>query len=142
HGETSHLESGEWITRRRVTQAELQLNDSQSSIRHETIKAFVDARLLTTTSTVRESADLGSNITYEISHEALINAWERLREWIKQDRKDIYLIQSLRPRIRQWDQEANQRRKKELLVEKLPLQQLQEYRQRKALGPLMDKFLK
>ncbi|TMC17178.1 MAG: TIR domain-containing protein, partial [Chloroflexi bacterium] len=136
HGEASHLESGEGITRRRVTQAELQLNDS--NIRSETINAFIDSRLLTATSTVRQSTDLENitDITYEISHEALINAWEKFREWIKEDRKDIYLIQSLRPRATQWEQE----KKKDLLLDKLALQQLREYRKRKELAPPMERI--
>ncbi len=141
YDEPSRLESGEEITRRRVTKEDLHLDDL--SVRRKTIEAFVNARLLTATTIVRQSTDLENipDITYEISHEALINAWERLREWIKEDRKDIYLIQSLRPRIKQWSREENPKKKKELLVEKLALQQLQEYRQRKTLGPLMDEFL-
>jgi hypothetical protein len=145
HGEPSHLESGEEITRRRVTQAELQLNDPQSNIRRETIDAFVEARLLTATSTVIQSINLEQenipNTTYEISHEALINAWERFRQWIKEDRKDIYLLQSLRQQIQQWNQETHPRKKNDLLVERLALQQLQDCSQRKTLEPPADKFL-
>ncbi len=142
HGETSHLESGEGITRRRVTQAELEWNDL--NIRSETINAFVDARLLTIISTVRQSTDLENitGIAYEISHEALISAWERFRQWIEEDRKDIYLVQSLRPQIKQWSQAENRKKKKPYLVEKLTLQQLQEYKQRKKLDPLPEEFLK
>jgi energy-coupling factor transporter ATP-binding protein EcfA2 len=144
YDEPLRLESGEGITRRRVTQAELQLNDPQSRPRRETIDAFVNARLLTATSTVRQSADQENiaDITYEISHEVLINAWERLREWIKEDRKDIYLMQSHRQRIKQWVQEVNPKRKKEFLIEKLTLRELQEYRQRKQLDPLAEAFFR
>ncbi len=145
HDEPSHLESGEGVTRRRVTQAELKLNDPRSSIRRETIDAFVNARLLTTTSTASQTTDLAKenipNSTYEISHEALINAWERFRQWIKEDRKDLYLLQSLRQRMKQWDEEKNLQRKNDLLVEKLDLQQLQDCGRRRTLKPLEDKFL-
>ncbi len=140
YDEPSRLESGGEIIRRRVSQADLHLDALH--IRSDIISAFVNARLLTATSRVRQSAGLKNipDITYEISHEALINAWGRLREWIKEDLKDIYMVQSLRPRIRQWGQERNQKNKEELLVEKSALQQLQKYRQRKRLGPLAEEF--
>ena len=138
--ELSRLESGEGITRRRVTRAELRLDDPESSIARETIEAFTASRLLIAKSALRHSTRLEES-TYEISHEVLINAWERLRKWIEIDREDIYLVQRLRPNITQWQNEETRKKKKQYLIEKRELKQFQNYSRRKPLSPQEKSFL-
>ncbi len=139
--ELSRLESGEGITRRRVTRAELRLDDPESSIARETVDAFTSSRLLIAKSALRQSTRLEES-TYEISHEVLINAWERLRKWIEIDREDIYLVQRLRPRISQWQTEQTRKEKRAFLLEKRELKQFQNYSQRKTLSPQEKNFLR
>ena len=55
YDEPSRLESGDEITRRRVTREDIHLDDL--SVRCDTIEAFVHARLLTATRPVRQSTD-------------------------------------------------------------------------------------
>lgn len=51
--------------------------------------------------------------TVEIVHEALIREWERLRQWIKQDREFRIWQQELRATMQQW--EKNNQDESELL---------------------------
>jgi WD40 repeat protein len=60
--------------------------------------AFVGARLIS----VAEE-------TSEITHEALLCAWPRLRQWISEDRKDLLDRQRLADAARTWDTEGRQR---------------------------------
>nr|MBA2396761.1 TIR domain-containing protein [Ktedonobacteraceae bacterium] len=138
--ELSRLEFGEGITRRRVTRAELCLDDPESSIARETVDAFTASRLLIAKSALRHSTRLEES-TYEISHEVLINAWERLRKWIEIDREDIYLVQRLRPDITQWQKEKTRKKKKQYLLEKRELKQFQNYSRRKPLSSPEKNFL-
>ena len=59
--------------------------------------AFVEARLIT----VAED-------TAEITHEALLRAWPRLRQWIAEDRADLLSRQRLADAARTWDAEGKE----------------------------------
>ncbi|MGW0588610.1 caspase, EACC1-associated type, partial [Streptosporangium sp. NPDC002607] len=81
-------------TRTRVPLTELLTSAPDVSDREQTRQAlerFVNARLLTV------DAD-----AVEISHEALIRAWPRLREWIDADRAGLLLRQQLTEDAAQW----------------------------------------
>ncbi len=59
---------------------------------HRVINCFVSARLLT-----------AEEETVEISHEALLSAWDRLREWIEGDVEGIRLRRQIGEAARMWD---------------------------------------
>jgi hypothetical protein len=82
--------------RRRVTLAELLSGNVLRDQRlNETLDTFVTDRLL--------SANYINGIqTYEISHEALINEWGQLAEWLNEAREDILLQQNLSRDIAAW----------------------------------------
>jgi WD40 repeat protein len=74
-----NLGEGTADTRRRATVAELTDGTSQAAA-HQVLTALIQARLLTT------DTDIDGTDTVEISHEALISAWPKLHEWLRQDR--------------------------------------------------------
>jgi WD40 repeat protein len=76
------------ISRRKVLRADLQVDDGVIA---EVVEHFVGARLLTM------DAD-----SVEISHEALITAWPRLRRWIDNDRDGLRRHQQLSEAAKQW----------------------------------------
>src|SRR5262249_58948055 len=80
-------------TRRRVSHAELLGLDADGQSDGERILAqLIDERLVT--------AEDG---TYMLSHEALIRAWPRLRQWLNEDRDGLRLHRELGDRARAWD---------------------------------------
>jgi Tfp pilus assembly protein PilF len=83
-------------TRRRARLSELTLaNPAQMSMMREVLDTFVHNRLLIT--------DRRNDIeTVEISHEALIREWPRLREWLNTMRSDIELQQLLSSDTDDW----------------------------------------
>ncbi len=83
-------------TRRRITRAEVdQLVDpSRSDLRQQVLDRFVDERLVTV-----------HTDTVEVTHEALVAAWPRLRDWIDTDRRMLLIGQRLHDAARQWDRE-------------------------------------
>ena len=80
-------------TRRRVTLSEL--TDSEDSERAARIRAvladLIDARLVTA------DAD-----TVEITHETLLTAWPRLRQWLTDDRAGLRVHRELTDATRDW----------------------------------------
>ena len=76
------------ISRRKVVRSELEGNGADLG---EVVEHFVGARLLTM------DAD-----SVEISHEALITAWPRLRRWIDNDREGLRRHRQLADAARQW----------------------------------------
>ncbi|MGH3863408.1 WD40 repeat domain-containing protein, partial [Actinokineospora sp.] len=62
------------------------------------VSAFVRARLLT--------ADTGG---VEITHEAMLTAWPRLRDWIEADRAGLYAHQRLTEAAETWDEQGRDR---------------------------------
>ena len=79
-------------TRRKVVRNELEgISNTDEAALDDVIEHFVGARLLTM------DAD-----TIEISHEALLTAWPRLRGWIDSDRDGLRRHRQLADDARQW----------------------------------------
>ncbi len=79
-------------TRRRGTRRQLAAESTDPGKTKESLEALVRARLVTLDA---ESV--------EITHEALLTAWPRLREWIDEDRSDHLLRQRLEEDGRSWE---------------------------------------
>ncbi|MDO0926843.1 WD40 repeat domain-containing protein [Streptomyces sp. TG1A-8] len=79
-------------TRRRGTRRQLAQESTDPDKTEESLEALVRARLVTL------DAD-----TVEITHEALLHAWPRLRHWIDDDRNDHLLRQRLEEDGRAWE---------------------------------------
>ncbi|MFF4832619.1 AAA family ATPase [Streptomyces sp. NPDC001315] len=79
-------------TRRRGTRRQLAEESTDPDKTEESLEALVRARLVT----------LDSD-TVEITHEALLTAWPRLRTWIDEDRSDHLLRQRLEEDGRAWE---------------------------------------
>ncbi|MCG7204254.1 WD40 repeat domain-containing protein [Streptomyces arenae] len=80
-------------TRRRGTRRQLAAESTDPNKTEESLEALVRARLVTL------DAD-----TVEITHEALLHAWPRLREWLDEDRNGNLLRQRLEEDGRAWDE--------------------------------------
>ncbi|MFH7337245.1 AAA family ATPase [Streptomyces sp. KHY 26] len=79
-------------TRRRGTRRQLAQESADPGKTEESLEALVRARLVTL------DAD-----TVEITHEALLHAWPRLRHWIDDNRNDHLLRQRLEEDGRSWE---------------------------------------
>ncbi|MCT9076898.1 WD40 repeat domain-containing protein [Streptomyces fulvoviolaceus] len=79
-------------TRRRGTRRQLSAESTDPGKMEESLEALVHARLVTL------DAD-----TVEITHEALLTAWPRLRDWIDEGRGDHLLRQRLEEDGRAWE---------------------------------------
>jgi WD40 repeat protein len=76
------------ITRRRLSRAELGTVDRAPAV----IEAFTAARLVST-----------DQDTVEITHEALIRAWPRLRDWVEENRAGLRLHRQLTEAAAAWE---------------------------------------
>nr|WP_223185531.1 hypothetical protein [Streptomyces sp. CBMA152] len=79
-------------TRRRGTRRQLAEESTDPNRTEESLEALVRARLVTLDAE-----------TVEITHEALLHAWPRLRDWIDEDRNDHLLRQRLEEDGRAWE---------------------------------------
>ncbi|MEV6113439.1 AAA family ATPase [Streptomyces sp. NPDC052109] len=79
-------------TRRRGTRRQLAEESADPGKTEESLEALVRARLVTLDAE-----------TVEITHEALLHAWPRLRHWIDDDRNDHLLRQRLEEDGRAWE---------------------------------------
>ncbi|MFD9393854.1 AAA family ATPase [Streptomyces sp. NPDC060000] len=79
-------------TRRRGTRRQLAEESADPGKTEESLEALVRARLVTLDAE-----------TVEITHEALLHAWPRLRDWIDEDRGDHLLRQRLEEDGRSWE---------------------------------------
>ncbi|MFF4350448.1 AAA family ATPase [Streptomyces sp. NPDC001530] len=79
-------------TRRRGTRRQLAAESTDPNKTEESLEALVRARLVTLDAE-----------TVEITHEALLHAWPRLRDWIDEDRNDHLLRQRLEEDGRAWE---------------------------------------
>ena len=83
-------------TRHRATRSEFESADPIEEQRmRETLEAFYKARLLTTNQ---------SGSTVEVSHEALIQEWTTLSEWLREASNDIHFQRSLSEDVKEWEQ--------------------------------------
>ncbi|WP_434099636.1 nSTAND1 domain-containing NTPase [Streptomyces minutiscleroticus] len=85
-GEDTHA------TRRRGTRRQLSAESTDPGKTEESLEALVRARLVTLDAE-----------TVEITHEALLHAWPRLRNWIDEGRNDHLLRQRLEEDGRAWE---------------------------------------
>ncbi|MEU2156222.1 helix-turn-helix domain-containing protein [Streptomyces sp. NPDC019396] len=90
-----HVADGTAATRRRMSRTVLmeQLADADGAA--AALDTFVRARLIT----------MGSD-TVEITHEALLHAWPRLRGWIHADRAGLLIHQQLALAADEWEREG------------------------------------
>lgn len=79
-------------TRRRVSKSRLCSNASDPDTAEAVLDVFTQARLVT----------FGGQ-TAEITHEALLSRWPRLRDWIEQDRAGHLIRQPLEEAAEAWD---------------------------------------
>ncbi|BBC31602.1 DNA-binding helix-turn-helix protein [Streptomyces graminofaciens] len=89
-----HVADGTGATRRRMSRAALMAQLADADGAAAALDAFVRARLIT----------LDSD-TVEITHEALLHAWPRLRDWIHADRAGLLLHQQLAHAAAEWERE-------------------------------------
>ncbi|MFI7408664.1 AAA family ATPase [Streptomyces sp. NPDC049627] len=80
-------------TRRRGTRRQLAAESADPGKTEESLEALVRARLVTLDAE-----------TVEITHEALLHAWPRLRDWIDEDRQGNLLRQRLEEDGRAWEE--------------------------------------
>ncbi len=125
--------SSEELTRRQVTKTELISDPDKMELRIHTAELFVHERLLTAR---RTSA---GETTYEISHEALINSWERLRDWIAPNKESLYFLQHFRAQSRRWRQEEVEKKKSDLLYQGNDLKRLIEHYKRQKIVSGVEK---
>ncbi|MGW1772719.1 nSTAND1 domain-containing NTPase [Streptomyces sp. NPDC002104] len=90
-----HLADGTGPTRRRMGRTALLEGEADTARAAAALDAFVRARLI--------SAD---SDTVEITHEALLHAWPRLRGWIHADRAGLLVHQHLAQAADEWVREA------------------------------------
>jgi WD40 repeat protein len=84
-------------TRRRAELAELQGDGSDTTV-SEVVDVLARARLVT----VGRDETTGER-TVEVTHEALIRGWPRLRQWIEQDREGLRLERRLTDASADWE---------------------------------------
>jgi formylglycine-generating enzyme required for sulfatase activity/energy-coupling factor transporter ATP-binding protein EcfA2 len=120
---------GEADTRRRATVAELREG------LHPLIKALADERLLVTSQLTGSTEE-----TIEVSHEALIRHWERLKGWVDADRQFLAWQQRLLAFIKEYERSD---RSAALLLRGLPLKEALDWKKKKPdnLSPGEQKFI-
>lgn len=86
-------------TRRRATKEELITIGRPRKVAEALIERWASARLLTT----RRERGLE---TVDVSHEALIRRWERIKDWMREDREKARSTQALRRAAADWQRES------------------------------------
>jgi WD40 repeat protein len=84
-------------TRRRATMSELVTRSGESEMVEGVAQAMANARLLTTGTDEQPGEQ-----TVDVSHEALIRGWPRLRKWIEEDRVGLRILRRLTEAAREW----------------------------------------
>ena len=85
-------------TRRRIVRHRLRPAQRQRQDFAPVVDVFVNAHLLTSDRNEREEE------TIEVSHEALIRGWPRLRRWIEEDRASLLIHRAVADAAEKWDQ--------------------------------------
>jgi WD40 repeat protein/energy-coupling factor transporter ATP-binding protein EcfA2 len=121
-------------TRRRATMLELITKTSEGGEVEGVAQALADSRLLTT-----GSDEEPGHQTIEVSHEALIRGWPRLRRWIEEDRAGLRILRRLTEAAREWQPAKDD----SLLYRGVRLAQAVEWRERNAdaLNDIEREFL-
>jgi WD40 repeat protein/transcriptional regulator with XRE-family HTH domain len=97
----TELGEGTEDTRRRATLSELAHQSEEAIPLRAVLNTLAEARLITL-----------NEDTAEVAHEALIREWQRLHEWLSQDREGLLLHRHLTDAVHEW--EARQRDPAEL----------------------------
>ena len=120
---------GEADTRRRATFAEL--GEGLRSL----VKTLADERLLVTAQLASSAED-----TIEVSHEALIRHWERLKQWVEADRRFLSWQVRLHAAVKEWE---GSHRSSDLLLRGLPLTEAVEWCKKRSgdLSPVEQEFV-
>jgi hypothetical protein len=84
-------------TRRRATMSELITHAEESALVENVIKELTDARLLTTSGGPHIEARI-----VDVSHEAIIRGWPRLRRWIEENRAGLRILLRLSESAQEW----------------------------------------
>jgi basic membrane lipoprotein Med (substrate-binding protein (PBP1-ABC) superfamily) len=84
--------------RRRVTATELQALDLDPVELAEVLERFGRHRLLTF-----DRDPSSGDATVEVAHEALLDAWQRLRGWIEAHRDDLRRLERLAAAVAEWE---------------------------------------
>lgn len=111
------LGEGEADTRRRATLGEVGAEE------HRLAKQLADERLLVTSQRAG-----GGEQTIEVSHEALIRHWDRLRGWVDADRRFLAWQQRLRTVVEQYEEN---RKNADILLRGFPLTEASEWLKKK-----------
>ncbi|MEU6299058.1 nSTAND1 domain-containing NTPase [Streptomyces erythrochromogenes] len=90
-----HVAEGTGATRRRMSRTALMEQLADAGPAAAALDSFVRARLITMDSD-----------TVEITHEALLHAWPRLRGWIDADRAGLLIHQQLAHAAAEWEREG------------------------------------
>ncbi|MFD6108595.1 helix-turn-helix domain-containing protein [Streptomyces yangpuensis] len=90
-----HVADGTGATRRRMARTALMEQLADAGPASAALDSFVRARLITMDSD-----------TVEITHEALLHAWPRLRGWIGADRAGLLIHQQLAHAAAEWEREG------------------------------------
>jgi WD40 repeat protein len=119
-------------TRRRASMDELITRTGESGAVENVTQAMANARLLTT------DEEPGKQVV-DVSHEALIRGWPRLRKWIEEDRAGLRILRRLTEVAREWQPTKDE----SLLYRGARLAQAVEWRERNesALNELEREFL-
>ena len=92
------MREGQEATRRRAILDELITMTEERDPVEKVVQRLTDARLLTTT-----QEEETERRVVDISHEALIRGWPRLREWLEESREDLLIRQRLRDAAAEWE---------------------------------------
>jgi hypothetical protein len=123
-------------TRRRAAFEELVgVGEEREAIEH-VVSALTSARLLTT-----GTDPIGGERLVDVSHEALIRGWPRLREWLDEDRTGLRIHRRLTEAAQEW---ARAERDPEALYRGVRLAQANEWAERNpgAMNVIEAEFLR
>jgi WD40 repeat protein len=127
-------------TRRRATLDELITRSDEAENIRAVVTALANARLLTTDRSAGEGSDV-----IDVSHEALIRGWPRLRRWVEEDRQGLRTHRRLTEAAQEWKCSGSEaaRRDEGLLFRGARLALTAEWRERNqtALNELEKEFL-
>ncbi|MGB7925125.1 MAG: TIR domain-containing protein [Pyrinomonadaceae bacterium] len=121
-------------TRRRASMDELVTRAGENKTVEDVTHVMANARLLTT-----DTDEQPGKQVVDVSHEALIRGWPRLRKWIEEDRAGLRILRRLTEAAREWQPAKDE----SLLYRGARLAQAVEWRERNemALNELERKFL-
>jgi WD40 repeat protein len=121
-------------TRRRASMDELVTRTGESKAVEDVTQTMANARLLIT-----DTDEQPGKQVVDVSHEALIRGWPRLRKWIEEDRAGLRILRRLTEAAREWQPTKDE----SLLYRGAHLAQASEWRERNetALNDLEREFL-